>query len=308
MDRMSALDSGFFFAESENTPMHVGSVTVFEGPAPTYGDMVRLLLSKLPLVPRYRQRVKPVPMQLGRPVWVDDPHRPPEPERDEAPLPPVARDHVELGRDHRLELVERRRGPLEDAHATDVHGIGRTLDVQERRVHGAHPLHGATSLRDRCGKLRPVRDVALFFHLLGALVFVAGIVVAGVAFEAARRRERPAEIALLLGLTRIGVALVGLGALLVLAFGLWLVHLDRYGLGTGWIVAALALYVVALALGGLGGRRPKQARKLAGALAADDAPATPEVRALLDDRVSLVANYASALAVLAILVLMVFKP
>ena len=153
-----------------------------------------------------------------------------------------------------------------------------------------------------------MRDVALFFHLLGALVFVAGIVVAGVAFEAARRRERPAEIALLLGLTRIGVALVGLGALLVLAFGLWLVHLDGYGLGTGWIVAALALYVVAMALGGLGGRRPKQARKLAGALAAEGAPASPELRALLDDRVSLVANYASALAVLAILVLMVFKP
>ncbi|MCW2703568.1 MAG: putative Acyltransferase [Blastococcus sp.] len=74
MDRMSALDSGFFFAESENTPMHVGSVAVFEGPAPTYGDVVRLLLSKLPLVPRYRQRVREVPMQLGRPVWVDDPH------------------------------------------------------------------------------------------------------------------------------------------------------------------------------------------------------------------------------------------
>ena len=74
MDRMSALDATFFFAESENTPMHVGSVAVFEGPAPTYGDVVRLILGKLPKVPRYRQRVRPVPMQLGRPVWVDDPH------------------------------------------------------------------------------------------------------------------------------------------------------------------------------------------------------------------------------------------
>jgi len=74
VDRMSALDAGFFFAESENTPMHVGSVAVFEGPAPSYGDVVRLLLSKLPLVPRYRQRVRQVPMQLGRPLWVDDPH------------------------------------------------------------------------------------------------------------------------------------------------------------------------------------------------------------------------------------------
>jgi len=71
---MSDTDAGFFFAESENTPMHVGSVAVFEGPAPSYGDVVRLLLSKLPLVPRYRQRVRPVPMQLGRPLWADDPH------------------------------------------------------------------------------------------------------------------------------------------------------------------------------------------------------------------------------------------
>jgi diacylglycerol O-acyltransferase len=74
VDRMSATDAGFYFAESENTPLHVGSVAVFEGPAPSYGDLVRLLLSKLPLVPRYRQRVRTVPMQLGRPLWVDDRH------------------------------------------------------------------------------------------------------------------------------------------------------------------------------------------------------------------------------------------
>jgi len=51
-------------------------------------------------------------------------------------------------------------------------------------------------------------EIALFLHLLGVLLFVAGIVVAGVAFEAARRRELPAEVALLLGLTRVGVLLV----------------------------------------------------------------------------------------------------
>jgi WS/DGAT/MGAT family acyltransferase len=71
---MSATDAGFFYAESENTPLHVGSVAVFEGPPPTYGDLVRLLLSKLHRVPRYRQRVREVPLQLGRPMWVDDPH------------------------------------------------------------------------------------------------------------------------------------------------------------------------------------------------------------------------------------------
>lgn len=71
---MSALDAGFYFIEDENGPMHVGSVLVFEGPVPSYGDVIRLLVSKLPDVPRYRQRVKSLPLNLGRPVWVDDEH------------------------------------------------------------------------------------------------------------------------------------------------------------------------------------------------------------------------------------------
>ncbi len=71
---MSAVDAGFYFLEDENVPMHVGSVAVFEGPAPAYGDLVRLLVTKLPLVPRYRQRARAVPLHLGQPVWCDDEH------------------------------------------------------------------------------------------------------------------------------------------------------------------------------------------------------------------------------------------
>ncbi len=74
MERMSTLDAGFYFMEDENVPMHVGSVAVFEGPPPAYGDLVRLLLSKLPQVPRYRQRVRTLPLHLGRPAWADDEH------------------------------------------------------------------------------------------------------------------------------------------------------------------------------------------------------------------------------------------
>jgi uncharacterized membrane protein len=154
-----------------------------------------------------------------------------------------------------------------------------------------------------------VHELALFVHLLGVLLFVAGIVVAGVAFEAARRRRRPAEIALLLGLTRIGVALLGAGALLLLGGGLWLVGVEEdVGFGTGWVDAAIGLFVVALALGGFGGQRPKQARRLARALAESDQAVDAELRALLDDPVSRAANYLSASLVLAILALMVFKP
>jgi uncharacterized membrane protein len=151
-------------------------------------------------------------------------------------------------------------------------------------------------------------EIALFFHILGAFLFVAGIVVAGVVFESARRREAPGEIALLLGLARWGVLLVLLGATLALAFGLWLVNIEGYDYSAGWIQWAITLYVISLLLGGIGGRRPKQARRLAQQLRDEGSPATPELRALLDDRIADAANYLSALAVLAILVLMVFKP
>lgn len=150
-------------------------------------------------------------------------------------------------------------------------------------------------------------NIVLVLHLLGALTFVAGIVLAGAAFEAARRREQPAEIALLLGLTRIGVLLVAVGTLLI-AFGLWLVHLGHWGYGSRWVDASIGLYVAALALGGLGGQRPKQARHLATELAERNAPANDKLRSLLDDRVSRAENYGSLVLILVIVVLMVVKP
>ena len=149
---------------------------------------------------------------------------------------------------------------------------------------------------------------ALFFHLLGAFLLVSGAVVAGVAFEAARRRRRPAEIAALLGLSRIGVLLVGVGSLVVVPFGLWLVHLGGWGYGSGWVDAALALFAVMSVLGATGGQRPKRARLLAEQLAREDAPESADLRALLDDRVARSLNGVSGVLLVAIVVLMVFKP
>ena len=151
-------------------------------------------------------------------------------------------------------------------------------------------------------------EVALFFHLLGAFVLVAGVVVAGVAHAAARRRRRPDEIALLLGLARVAVLLVGLGAALVLAFGLWLVDLSGHSFGEPWLVAALGLFAVALALGAAGGRRPRQARRLAARLAESGRGASPELYGLLADRASAAANYLAALMIMIIIALMVWRP
>jgi uncharacterized membrane protein len=156
--------------------------------------------------------------------------------------------------------------------------------------------------------LATTTEWALFLHLVGAFLFVGGAIVAAVGFEAARRRERPGDIALLLELTRVGVLLVALGALLVLPFGLWLVRLGPWSFGTGWVDASLALFAAAAVLGWVGGQSPKRARLLAERLARDGRDGNEKLRALLDDRLARAANYATALIVLAIVVLMVFKP
>jgi WS/DGAT/MGAT family acyltransferase len=71
---MSPLDASFLHIEDDKNHMHIGSVAIFEGPAPSYESVLAMVESKLPLVPRYRQKVRFVPFGLGRPVWVDDPH------------------------------------------------------------------------------------------------------------------------------------------------------------------------------------------------------------------------------------------
>jgi diacylglycerol O-acyltransferase / wax synthase len=72
MERMSTLDAGFYLVEHENVPMHIGSVVVFEGPAPPYKKVVKLYAGKIPLVPRYRKVVRTTPLQLFGPYWADD--------------------------------------------------------------------------------------------------------------------------------------------------------------------------------------------------------------------------------------------
>ena len=72
MERMTSLDAGFFFAEHPSVPMHLGALALFEGPAPSYQDLVDLYASRLSRVPRYRQVVRTAPLHMVRPVWTDD--------------------------------------------------------------------------------------------------------------------------------------------------------------------------------------------------------------------------------------------
>ena len=73
-DRLSPLDASFLHIEDDVSHMHIASVAIFEGPQPAFADIVAMVDAKLALVPRYRQVVQFVPLELGRPVWADDPH------------------------------------------------------------------------------------------------------------------------------------------------------------------------------------------------------------------------------------------
>ena len=75
MDRLNPLDASFVDAEDADphTSMAIASIAVFEGPAPGHEEVLAHLAGRLPLVPRYRQKLRTVPFRLGRPVWVDDP-------------------------------------------------------------------------------------------------------------------------------------------------------------------------------------------------------------------------------------------
>ena len=74
MERLSSLDASFLYIENSQTPMNIGSVSIFQ---PSEGGfehetLVKLIKARLAFVPRYRQRVKEIPLGMFRPVWVDD--------------------------------------------------------------------------------------------------------------------------------------------------------------------------------------------------------------------------------------------
>jgi diacylglycerol O-acyltransferase / wax synthase len=73
-DRLTGLDASFLHLEDSTAHMHVAAVLIFEGDPPEQADVAEALEQRLHLVPRYRQKLAFVPLNQGRPVWVDDPH------------------------------------------------------------------------------------------------------------------------------------------------------------------------------------------------------------------------------------------
>jgi len=76
MKPLTGLDGAFLHLETPETPMHVGSLHLFDLPPGYPGDfhaaVKRLMTRRLPLAPAFRRRLAPMPLQFANPVWIRD--------------------------------------------------------------------------------------------------------------------------------------------------------------------------------------------------------------------------------------------
>jgi diacylglycerol O-acyltransferase / wax synthase len=73
LDRLTPVDAAFLHQEGPNSHMHVGGLTIAEGPPPPMEEFLEQIRRRLHLVPRYRHKLSFTALDSGRPVWIDDP-------------------------------------------------------------------------------------------------------------------------------------------------------------------------------------------------------------------------------------------
>jgi diacylglycerol O-acyltransferase len=75
MQHLSGLDGAFLSLETEATPMHVGSLHLFDAPEGSRRDfreaMKKMIAGRLHLAPIFRRRLAEMPLNFANPVWVE---------------------------------------------------------------------------------------------------------------------------------------------------------------------------------------------------------------------------------------------
>lgn len=78
MQQLSGLDASFLYLETGNTPMHIGSLSIYDqstapGGRVTFKEILRFFDERLHKARAFRQRVVRVPLSLDHPFWIEDP-------------------------------------------------------------------------------------------------------------------------------------------------------------------------------------------------------------------------------------------
>jgi hypothetical protein len=146
--------------------------------------------------------------------------------------------------------------------------------------------------------------------VLSAFVLVAAEVLFTFLIAWLWKRDVPSDIARVSGISRLGNALVGVGAGGVLVLGIVLAfEADSYAIWDPWIVAAIVLWLVWAELGRRTGKVYDAAGARARALVDEgrDEP-NPELGAMFRSRAGLWFHTASVAVVVLLLLDMIYKP
>lgn len=78
MKQLTGIDATFLYMESTRTPMHIGSLAIYDqstapGGLVTFKSILKMIEDRLHLARSFRERVVNVPMSLDHPYWINDP-------------------------------------------------------------------------------------------------------------------------------------------------------------------------------------------------------------------------------------------
>jgi len=150
----------------------------------------------------------------------------------------------------------------------------------------------------------------LALHVLSAFAYVAGIILFWVLIAAVWKADTPDATIRLEPVVKVGNAAVGIGAGGTIVLGVWLAFsFGGYNIWDGWIIAAIVLWVISLALGQRTGVAYTQGMTKAQELqSAGQAGPSAELLAVNRTSRGLVLHFLSSVVVLLILIDMIWKP
>ena len=153
-------------------------------------------------------------------------------------------------------------------------------------------------------------DWMLALHVLSAFAYVAGIVLFWVLIVAVRKIDTPDGTIRMEPIVKVGNAAVGIGAVGTIVIGIWLAfRLDSYAIWDGWIIAAIVLWIISMAIGQRTGVEYTKGMTKAKELeAAGQTGQSTELLALNRTSAGVVLHALASAVVLLLLLDMIFKP
>ncbi|HET6683555.1 MAG TPA: DUF2269 family protein [Gaiella sp.] len=154
-----------------------------------------------------------------------------------------------------------------------------------------------------------LNDWILALHLLSAVALIAALTTFSVMIVALWRTDDPAAVTSFMRLGLVGNVLVTVGSLGTIVFGVWLaISLDAYQLWDGWVIAAIVLWVIAMALGRRTGDGYRATSEMAAQLVSSGSPRSPELAAAMGTSRAFWTHWLSVIVVVLILIDMIWKP